>query len=118
VACDRVADVTHVLQVTWRPFDLVFGHAELWPNGVALLLPQTVPERLLQLHAALHEALHKADLPTERRAFRPHVTLARRAQGATPPSQGPELHWRVRTYALVESQRDASSRYLVLQRYA
>ena len=98
-------------------FELRFGRPELWPGGLAVLRPNAVPEPLLQLHAALRAALQGATLRTEARPFRPHVTLARRADGARAKAAAPPVRWRVRGHALVESCPGPAGRYVVVQRY-
>jgi 2'-5' RNA ligase len=118
VPCPRLPELTPALRVAWRSFDLLLGHAELWPRGLAVLRPVAPPAPLLQLHASLGEALRGLALPFDARAFRPHVTLARHAHGATPPAQDHTLRWRVRSYALVESLPPPAASYRVLQRYA
>jgi 2'-5' RNA ligase len=111
------SDVAHIadgLRVKAAPFALDFGRAELWPRGLAVYSPLEVPAALAQLHAALADALHRLQLKVETRAFRPHVTLARKAAGATPPDNATPLHWPVRGYALVLS---AGGSYTPLARY-
>jgi 2'-5' RNA ligase len=116
---ERLSDVAQGLAVPFGGFELSFGHAALWPHGLAVLQPQATPAHLLQLHAALRDALQRLELPTEERAFRAHVTLARRAAGATAPVEGPGLRWRVRGYELMESRLGAAGGgYRVVQRYA
>jgi 2'-5' RNA ligase len=117
VARERVPQLTHGLALPFEPFELAFGHAELWPHGIALLAPDAIPTALSELHAALGGALRKLGMTPETRPFRPHVTLARRAAVATPPSQGPALRWAVRDYALMLSETGADGGYTVLQRY-
>ena len=111
-------DVPHAaeaLRVPMRPFTLTFTQARVWPNGVAVLEPSHQPTALQELVDALRAALGQLGLPTESRAFKPHVTLARQAQGAVPPDAvAPPLLWRaVAGYALVQSRHG----YRVLQRY-
>lgn len=118
VPLHRLLELKPALRVAWRSFDLLLGRAELWPHGVAVLRPVAPPAPLLQLHASIGEALQGLALPFEARAFRPHVTLARHAHGATPPAQDHALRWRVRSYALVESLPQPAASYRVLQRYA
>lgn len=67
---------------------------------------------LLALHAALGRALQAEALRVDTRAYRPHLTLARRAAQAVLPA-GPALRWPVRGWALVESGPQG---YRVLQR--
>jgi len=95
-------------------FMLALDQSELWPNHCATLCPGEVPEALRSLHAALADALRGLALPVESRAFRPHVTLARRATGALPPAAPAALRWPVRGYVLVQS---AGGRYTPVARY-
>ena len=115
---DRLSDLTQGLDVPFGAFELCFGSASLWPHGLAVLQPEATPKPLLQLHAALRDALQRLVLPTEERVFRAHVTLARRAAGASPPADGPALRWRVRGYELMESRLGAAGGYKVVHRYA
>ena len=116
---ERVSEVSEGLAVPFTAFELVLGRAQLWPHGLAVLRPVAdVPSRLVLLHSVLRVALQRLQLPTEDRPFRPHVTVARRAQAALPPAQLSAVHWRVRGYALVDSQRGPTGGYAVLRRYA
>lgn len=116
VPVDRLDELRAGLALPIAPFDLGLGQPELWPHGVAVLCPETVPEGLQQLHAGLAHALRRLGLRTERRDFRPHLTLARHAQAARPPSR-PVMGWHVAAYALMESTGQAGQRYRVLQNY-
>ena len=72
--------------------------------GVAWAGPQAIPAGLRQIFEALRAALQHADLPTERRGFNPHVTLARRChRGLSTPAMAP-LAWHVDSIALMASE--------------
>jgi 2'-5' RNA ligase len=113
----RLSQLALGLKLPMRPFTLSLDRIDMWPKGVAVLRPQRLPLALRQLHAGLGRALRRLGLRTEARAFRPHVTLARRAGGSTPPVRVPRVSWRAQGYVLVESRRAPSVRYRVLQRY-
>ncbi len=119
----RIAAVSSGLRVPFMPFTLQLSHAEVWPRGLVVLRASALPAPLAQLHAELGRALQALALPVEARAFRPHVTLARRAAGATlpatatPPAAWP-LCWPVDGYVLVESLPGAGGGYRILRRYA
>jgi len=98
-----------------EPFLLEFGRAALWPQGIAVLEPLGVPPGLAALHVALAHALAELGLRTDERPFRPHVTLARHAQGTALPADGPRWAWPVNGYALVHSVSGPPLRYEVLQ---
>lgn len=119
----RIAAVSNGLQVPFMPFTLQLSHAEVWPRGLVVLRASALPAALAQLHAELGRALQALALPVEARAFRPHVTLARRAAGATPPATASPaaawpLCWQVDGYVLAESLPGAGGGYRILQRYA
>ena len=105
------------LAVPFTPFRLQLGVAELWHNGIAVLSPPAPPAELLALHAALSAALPGLGLEPEARAYRPHVTMARRARGAEVPQSGPEIDWQIDHYALVESKTGDGGGYTVLREY-
>jgi 2'-5' RNA ligase len=113
----RLGELSAGLACDFSPFTLDFGVAQLWPHGIAVLCPLATPPALLQLHAALGDALRRLDLPVEERPFRAHVTLARKAQRASVPAAGPALRWRVEDgYALVQSVGGGQG-YRVLHRF-
>jgi 2'-5' RNA ligase len=109
---DRMARLAQVLQVAFDPFDLALERHELWPRGIAVLRPGEMPAGLRSLHAALGDGLRAQGLPLEAREYRPHVTLARRAEGSVPPEQAPGLRWRIAACVLVESVSGAGYRVL------
>ncbi len=113
----RIDELRAGLRVPMAPFELPFGQAELWPHGLAVLLPATVPQNLLHLHDVLGQALQGLGLRTDMRPYRPHLTLARRAALAQPPLQRPAFSWPVQDYVLMESTGLPGQRYRVLQHY-
>jgi RNA 2',3'-cyclic 3'-phosphodiesterase len=112
VADARVEAVARRLSVAVAPFTLRLGHAEVWPGGLAVLCPDDVPTAMFALHQDLADRLRALELPVERRAFKPHVTIARKAGGAQPPPPL-SLDLPVREVVLVASQES----YRVLCRY-
>lgn len=118
MAAERLPRLTRRLRVPWVPFELTLGHGEVWPNGVAALRPDEAPAPLLQLHEALRRELVALDVPVEERAYKPHVTLARRAYGSKPPQQRLALRWPVDSgYVLVRSLPGAGG-YEILERFS
>ena len=109
------------LDVRCEPFALSLGSAALWPQGIAVLQPEephAIAPPLARLHGDLQLALARLGLPTEDRIYRPHVTLARHAQAAVPPPEGPNLRWQVAGYALFRSWPGKTGGYSVIRRYA
>jgi 2'-5' RNA ligase len=114
----RLPELVADIDVRFKPFELKFGHPELWHGGIAVLAPDAVPEPLLALRRALGEALERLGLPLEARPYRPHVTLARRAGPVLAPIQGPPISWEVNGYALMESKVGMGAEYGIVQAYA
>jgi len=87
-------------------FELILDHVGYWRhNRVVFAGTSTPPGVLIEFAARLADALRRAGCPIERRAFVPHVTLARNARDPGPITLEPVV-WRPRELALIESQRD------------
>jgi 2'-5' RNA ligase len=110
----RLPELLVGLRVPFEPFNLQFGRPALQHGGIAWLDPLSEPQALLDLHARLSDALLALGLTPEARKYRPHVTMARRANGAVIPSAGPAIDWAITHYALVESH---AGTYTVLREY-
>ena len=78
--------VARLRDVTWTALALDSQPSERWPAtspARVLVLPFATTTDLLHLHDAVRAAVRSAALPVETRAYRPHVTLARLARGAS-----------------------------------
>ena len=102
------------LQQPFDPFAFELGRVEAWPRGLVVVEPAQSAPALQDLQAALGQALQRCGLPVESRAFKPHVTLARRAARATLAAPSAPQRWPVSAYALVAS---AGGRYRNLALY-
>ncbi len=117
VPAPRVAELVDGLRVPCEPISLELGWGEVWPNGVAVLRPDSAPQPLLELHAALSQRVTDFGLPVDTRPFQPHITLARRAAGARPPPQGPHLRWQADQGYVLVSSLPGGAGYAVLARF-
>lgn len=113
----RLPELLDGFAVPSDAFRLEIGPAVAWHHGLAVLEPVATPPELLALHARLGDALVTLGLQPEARAYRPHVTMARRAAGAVAPIQDVTITWDVTGYALVESRPDSGGGYTVLRAY-
>ncbi len=118
VPSGRVPALQAGFAVPFTPFTLSIGVPKLWHHGIAVLEPHEEPPALLELHANLSAALLALGLQPEERNYRPHVTLARRANNAVVPPEAEPIIWPVGGYALVESKPGDGGAYTVLQHYA
>jgi 2'-5' RNA ligase len=114
VPAARVAAIAEGLSLPGRRFALVLDSAELWTNRCAVLGTHQIPPALAALHGALADRLRRLQLPVEDRAFRPHVTLARKAAGARPPEAPEPVRWAVHGHVLVQS---VAGRYTPIAKY-
>jgi len=114
VAGEQIPELMAGFAVPFSPFALRFEHGALWHKGIAVLEPAATPNGLLALHAELSHALVGLGLQPEARAYRPHVTMARRAGGVAVPADGPVVDWWVDRYVLVESRGGV---YTVIKSY-
>jgi 2'-5' RNA ligase len=118
VAPQRVRDLRYVLQPVPAPvFDLHFGRADVWQRGIAVLRPEHLPTQLRGLQARIGLALARLGMPVDTRPWRPHVTLARRAAGAKPPPQAPNLFWRAHGGFVLVQTLAAGRGYEILERF-
>ncbi|MFO1325623.1 MAG: RNA 2',3'-cyclic phosphodiesterase [Burkholderiales bacterium] len=85
--------------------DVEFTELGAWrASGVAWVTPVAVPASLIALHAKLRAALGAAGYTLDSRAFRPHVTLARRCVMPHPRAHCAPIRWPVDRLCLVGSQ--------------
>ncbi len=72
-------------------------------QGIAWIGPSVVPEALARLAADLGDRLAQAGFRTEREAFAPHVTLARRCTQRVAAAAAAPICWRVDAVTLTAS---------------
>ncbi|HCI14116.1 MAG: 2'-5' RNA ligase [Gallionellales bacterium GWA2_60_142] len=107
-------------EVGGEPFELDFDSARYWGhNHIAYAAPSVVPAPLSQLVLDLEQRLRAHRFRFDRRDYKPHVTMLRHAQWSDEPlPELPEVAWRVRDFALVQSLSDEQgARYEVLARF-
>jgi 2'-5' RNA ligase len=117
VETERLPGIADAADTPVEPFELLLDRPQLWARGLAVLGAQRVPSALQDLHQRLGDALAGQGLPVEGRIYRPHVTLARRAEAAIAPTDHPGVAWPVKDFALVLSTGKPDRRYEVICRY-
>lgn len=110
--------LTAGLRIPFEPFELHFGHAEVWAGGTAVLRPEHTPPALLGLHGRLAAALAASGRPVESRRYKAHVTLARRAIGARPPTAQPKFTWRADAGFVLVRSLPGRAGYEALERFS
>lgn len=117
IDASQVTDLTARAAVPFQPFELVLDKPALWPHGLAVLCPSELPKQMWSLFDRLGQVLRGLDLTVETRPYRPHLTLARRAQGAMAPPTPAPVRWWVQSYALATSTGDRDTRYHIDRTY-
>lgn len=92
-----------------RPALLLLDAPQVWPRGTAVLAASEVPHELVRTHDAL-----RAACGAPLRPWRPHVTLARQADGAVAPEAAEPIRWTIERAVLVESDLRAPQHYRVI----
>ena len=87
------------------PFTLTLDRVGAFRNaGIVWAGASTLPPELERMVQALNDELASAGFPTERRAFQPHVTLARRCRKLARAELAAPIAWRVESLVLNVSE--------------
>ena len=91
-------------------FTLRLSQMGYWPRQeIVYLAPSHVPCELIHLAEEAKQLARRSGLRVERRAYRPHLTLARRCKVAPPaPLMQPDFEISVEEFRLFESVRRPS----------
>ncbi len=100
-------------------FELVLDHFGHWSRPQVLWLgPQLCPPGLTALVAQIRAGLDLSGISYDGRDFRPHLTLARKVTAIAELAAPAPVHWRVSSFALVESVTTPTGPvYEVVQQY-
>ena len=97
------------------PFELKITEAHHWPEmNITYLAPSISSEPLEKLHDFLNQHILKQGFKPERRAFIPHITLARHDSQALTSHRIEPIQWFAHEFCLVQS---ISSQYRIIQRW-
>lgn len=109
-----------IAAMPFQPFELTLGRYGCWQRARTLWLGvEETPPELAELAGDLSRISQELGLPRQRRAFIPHMTLARKVNRLTPREPPPPMHWPINEFALVESVLGGRhSRYTALERFA
>lgn len=102
-------------------FELLFDQARCWNhNKIGYLSPSTSPQALFDLVCELEAALDRLSVPFDRRPYKPHITLIRKAECPKRiPAEGRDsvspgwgdfvpIRWSAEDFVLVESVLSSS----------
>lgn len=120
VQADLVGTLTEAAAsgLTVAPFQLQLDRLEWWRKpGIVCLGSSSPPAALNALAGGLAANLGSAGFELEKRPFRAHLTLARKAKSLPPELERVDpVLWSVSSFTLMESQLDRKgSSYVLLQ---
>lgn len=103
-----------------KPFTLSLNQIDFWPRPRILLLGSSeTPEPLSGLVRDLQAGLIPCGFKPERRPFKPHITLARKARRIAASVLENPLQWPVNEFVLAGSSLGREgARYQVLKRWS
>jgi len=106
-------------KVISQPFSLQIDTAGQFKRaGIVWLGCSSVPSELHELHHQLGRTVSTCDYQPEKRHYRPHVTLFRKAALAETDSEISSINWQVKSFSLISSEQDSQGViYRELQRY-
>jgi len=95
-------------QVRAAPFTLTLDLASSFKNREIpwWLGPRTAPPALQDFYGRLRDTMVQANVSLERMRFVPHLTIARNAKIALPPTPIEPIHWDIGEFALIRSRLD------------
>jgi 2'-5' RNA ligase len=108
-----LGDVTEVVEDELRealdacvmpPLTLALQDCEIWEGGIAVLRVADADAGLAALRTDLGRMLSRLGFPSDPRPYRPHVTLARHAEGALWPRLLAPVIWPASSLSLVWSR--------------
>ncbi|SFZ78702.1 2'-5' RNA ligase [Chitinimonas taiwanensis DSM 18899] len=98
---------------------LALGEWGFWLPGIAWLAPRQPCDALMALAVGLRDLLDEHGFRFDRKAFRPHITLIRRARRPAAWPAPAQLIWMVREFCLFASQPGPQGvQYRELARFA
>ena len=102
-----------------EPFELTLDHYGYWQRSRTLWMGvRETPPAMMELARDLARIARELGLPRQRRAFLPHMTLARKVNRLTPKDAPPPIKWTVEDFVLVNSELGGRhSRYVILEHF-
>ncbi|MCP5245585.1 MAG: RNA 2',3'-cyclic phosphodiesterase [Burkholderiales bacterium] len=110
---------TAVGNITAKTFNLTIGKTRFWKrNQIIYAHADIYPPELFTLVDAIKNAVQNAGFEFDSRAFKPHITLARKVTCHTPVDFQQPIQWHVKEWLLMQSkQTDQGIRYTTLGRW-
>lgn len=102
-------------QIPVQPMELVLDSSRTWDHIAVVQPAEHAGLRALQQH--IGHAVRQLGIPTDRRRFTPHITIAREAASAAYPMRMPPIIWRATKFLLIRSFTKPFFKHEVLASY-
>ena len=81
--------------------------------------PKHIPQSLTNLVESIKQIVEQQGLETDKRSYKPHITIARKVKQIQLPEQSIDIRWQVNSFALIESKStDMGVAYKLIQQWA
>lgn len=102
-----------------RAFDIIIEEVRYWKhNSIVYAATREIPQELIDLVNAVQNVLFAAGFSFERRTYKPHITLMRKASCHALPVLAEPIAWRAREWVLVKSEQTSNgSLYIPIGRW-
>lgn len=111
----RITEIEAAAQIDMPPITISLDVLLQWQRGLVVLGASVVPPELASMHDRLSARLTAAGFALDERVYRPHLTLARRADGVLLPDGIRPITLTADRFTLVESTGDRAARYRCLR---
>ncbi|HBZ30677.1 MAG TPA: RNA 2',3'-cyclic phosphodiesterase [Nitrosomonas sp.] len=110
---------TTVTNITGKRFDLAIRETRFWKrNQIIYAHADNYPPELFALVDAIKNTLRNAGFEFDNRAYKPHITLVRKATHHIPAVIQQPIQWPVKEWLLMQSkQTHQGVRYITLDRW-
>jgi len=102
-----------------EPFEIKLSNVGWWKKpGVLWVGPQHIPQALTNLAESIKQIVEQQGLETDKRSYKPHVTIARKVKQVQLTKQSFDIRWQVNSFVLVESKStDMGMVYQIVQKW-
>ncbi len=101
---DQQALIENASTINGDSFELVLTRIGWWQQpGILWIGTNQIPEELLKLFKSIKKLCKKRGLKTDKRPYKPHITIARKVKQVNIPTETFEFSWQVNSFVLVES---------------
>jgi len=102
-----------------EPFEIKLSNVGWWKKpGVLWVSSRHIQQTLTNLAESIKQIVEQQGLETDKRSYKPHVTIARKVKQVQLTKQSFDIRWQVNSFVLVESKStDMGMVYQIVQKW-